>query len=45
MNFEFDPLAIHQQDIYSVGENRFIAIGMDNMEQLLVVVYTVRLSV
>jgi uncharacterized DUF497 family protein len=38
----FDPLAIHDIDPDSTDEERFIAVGMGNSGQLLVVVYTMR---
>lgn len=38
----FDPLAIHDVDPDSIGEERFIAVGMGNSGLLLVVVYTMR---
>ena len=38
----FDPLAIHDIDPDSIDEERFIAVGMGNSGQLLVVVYTMR---
>jgi uncharacterized DUF497 family protein len=36
----YDPLAIHDEDIDSEGESRFIAIGMGCNSQILVVIYT-----
>jgi hypothetical protein len=38
----FDPLAIHQLDSITDGEERFVAIGMGSAGQILVVVYTLR---
>lgn len=38
----YDPLAIHVEDEYAEGEERWIAIGMATINQILVVVYTVR---
>ena len=38
----FDPLAIHQADPDTEGEERFIAAGMGSAGQILVVVYTLR---
>ncbi|NEP57374.1 MAG: hypothetical protein F6K31_10160 [Symploca sp. SIO2G7] len=38
----FDPLAIHDIDPDSIGEERFIAVGIGNSGFLLVVVYTMR---
>lgn len=38
----YDNLAIHQEDINSEGELRFVAIGMGCDGQILVVVYTQR---
>lgn len=38
----FDPLAIHDIDPDSIGEERFIAMGRGNSGRLLVVVYTMR---
>ena len=36
----YDDLAIHQEDVYSERESRFIAIGMGCNSQILVVIYT-----
>ena len=36
----YDDLAIHQEDLDSEGESRFVAIGIGNVGQILVVVYT-----
>ena len=36
----YDALAIHQEDLGSKGETRFVAIGMDCIGQILVVIYT-----
>ena len=38
----FDPLAIHQLDSITDGEERFVAIGMGSAGKILVVVYTLR---
>ncbi len=38
----FDPLAIHQADPDSEGEERAVAIGMGSAGKVLVVVYTLR---
>ena len=38
----FDSLAIHDIDPDSLGEERFIAVGIGNSGLLLVVVYTMR---
>ena len=38
----YDPLAIHNEDPYSEGEERFIGVGMGSAGQILVVVYTFR---
>jgi uncharacterized protein len=38
----FDPLAIHDADPDSKGEERFIAVGIGSSGLLLVVVYTMR---
>lgn len=38
----FDPLAIHVADPDSVGEERFIVVGMGSAGGALVVVYTLR---
>ena len=38
----FDPLAIHDTDPDSVGEERFIAVGRGNSGLLLVGIYTMR---
>ena len=38
----YDDLAIHQEDLDSEGEQRFVAIGIGNIGQILVVVYTQR---
>jgi len=37
-----DPLAIHQADPDAEGEERFVAVGLGNAGQILVVVYTLR---
>jgi hypothetical protein len=37
----YDPLAIHMEDPFS-EEERWIAIGMSNVNQIFVVVYTFR---
>lgn len=38
----YDPLALHQPDPDSEGEERFLAVGLGNAGQVLVVVYTLR---
>lgn len=38
----YDPLAIHQVDPDSEGEQRFVAVGMGSAGIILVVVYTLR---
>jgi uncharacterized DUF497 family protein len=38
----YDDSAIHQEDLDSEGETRFVAIGMDCVGQILVVIYTQR---
>ena len=38
----YDPLAIHDIDPDVTDEDRFIAVGMGNSGQILVVVYTMR---
>ena len=38
----YDDLAIHQEELDSEGETRFVAIGMDSAGQILVVIYTQR---
>ncbi len=38
----YDPLAIHKEDPYSEEEDRWIAIGTGNTNEILVVVYTLR---
>ncbi len=38
----YDPLAIHQLDSASEGEERFVSVGMGSAGQILVVVYTLR---
>jgi len=38
----YDSLAIHQEDHYSEGEERFITIGMGSTNKLIVVIYTFR---
>ena len=38
----YDPLAIHREDPYSKDEERFVAVGLGNASQILVVVYTFR---
>ncbi len=37
-----DPLMLSMQDTDAVGEERFIAIGNDAVNRILVVIYTVR---
>ena len=38
----YDDFAIHKTDSFSDDEERYIAIGLSNIGQLLVVVYTFR---
>ena len=38
----YDDLAIHQEDLDSEVETRFVAVGMDCVGQILVVIYTQR---
>lgn len=38
----FDPNALTEEDEHSEGEQRFVSIGLDPVERLLVVVYTFR---
>ena len=38
----YDPLALVQEDIDSIGENRWVLIGLNNCADLLTVVYTLR---
>ena len=38
----YDPLAITIEDAASAGERRFVTVGKDGFERLLVVVYTYR---
>jgi uncharacterized protein len=38
----FDPNALSFEDTTALGEQRFVAIGMDHLWRLLVVVYTNR---
>jgi len=38
----YDDLAIHQEDLDSESETRFIAIGMGSADQVLVIIYTQR---
>jgi uncharacterized DUF497 family protein len=38
----YDPLAIHMEDPFSEGEERWIAIGLSNQYQIVVVVYMFR---
>ena len=38
----YDPLAIHREDPYIEGEDRWIAVGMGSASQILVVIYTFR---
>ena len=37
-----DPLAAHQTDPDSEGEERFVALGLGSAGQILVVIYTLR---
>lgn len=38
----FDPMALTRKDDDSEGEQRFVSIGLDALNRLLVVVYTYR---
>ncbi len=38
----FDPLALVQEDIDSVGENRRVFIGLSQDKNLLTIIYTLR---
>jgi hypothetical protein len=38
----YDSLAIHREDPYAEGEDRWIAVGMGSASQILVVIYTFR---
>ena len=38
----YDPLAIHQEDLDSEDEERWIAVGMSSINRILVVCYTLR---
>jgi uncharacterized protein len=38
----YDPLAIHIEDSFAEGEERWIVIGLSNQYQIIVVVYTFR---
>jgi len=38
----YDPLAIHQRDLDSEDEERFVTVGMGSAGQILIVVYTLR---
>lgn len=38
----FDPMALTREDDDSEGEQRFISIGLDALNRILVVVYTYR---
>lgn len=38
----YDPLAIHQLDLDSEDEERFVAVGLGSAGEVLVVVYTLR---
>jgi uncharacterized DUF497 family protein len=38
----YDPLALVQEDIDSIGENRWVLIGLNSCADLLTVVYTLR---
>jgi uncharacterized DUF497 family protein len=38
----FDPLALTREDVNSVGEQRFVSLGLGSAGQLLVVVFTER---
>lgn len=38
----YDPLAITREDPYSDQEDRWITVGMGNLGQILVIVYTFR---
>jgi len=38
----YDPMAIVQEDYDSIGENRWVLVGLSNQARLLTVVYTLR---
>ena len=38
----YDPLALVQEDTDSIGENRWVLIGLNSYADLLTVVYTLR---
>ena len=38
----YDPLALVQEDIDSVGENRWVFIGLSQDSNLLTIIYTLR---
>lgn len=37
-----DPFALSREDLQAEGEQRFVALGMDRLERILVVAYTYR---
>jgi len=41
-NVFYDPFAIHQEDTFVEGEERWMGLGMGNTGRILVVVYTYR---
>jgi uncharacterized protein len=41
-NAFYDPFAVHQEDPFAAGEERWIGLGMGNTGRVLVVVYTYR---
>ncbi len=38
----YDPFALSMEDSDAIGENRYVAIGQDTLNRVLVVVYTYR---
>ena len=38
----YDPMAIVQEDYDSIGENRWVLVGLSDQARLLTVVYTLR---
>ena len=38
----YDPVAVTIEDVVSAGERRFVSVGMDGLERILVVVYMYR---
>jgi uncharacterized DUF497 family protein len=38
----YDPMALVQEDIHAISENRWVLIGLSNQANLLTIIYTLR---